>query len=805
MRSRWKELLLIVCFAAITGLLFRQYLLFHRVPFPANLLVSYYQPWKSYPYPEYPNGPPNKPMGFDNLRIHYPLKTLAVSLLKQGLPPLWNPHNFSGNTLLATYQIGIFHPVSWLFLLLPMIEAWSVSVLLQPFLGLLFTYLLFRVLKYSRVAATFGAVTFALSGTLLVWWEEAYVAGYTAIGLPLLLYALERYREQGGRFSLVLLMLGFVWLIVSGWFQFTLYALIFVCIWCWYRTAVLKLFDKRLLQTVGLAAIAAVALSGMHLLPAAEAYLHSARASTDARFLFEGYLMPLTHLVTLLAPDFFGNPATYSFFGKGFYYEHVMYFGIVPLFFVLIAIFSVSRRDKRAIPAYLFLVFLSLGLALPTSWLLLYMLKLPIVSVLIPSRIFYLSTFMASLLAADGLQRFAANPDRMLLRRPIKVVLGSLAALWVFVLFCRFAYPLLPFGSVSLRNLVLPTGFAVATVVILTAGLQPRFRRIVPWLIVGLAVVGSIYMANKYLYFSEARFMYPDTPVITELKQRAGTDRIWGYGSGVLENNFATQYGLYAAEGYDSFFIRRYGQLVHAAANNGGASAAIPRADARITAARMGNQWQLHPMQERLLALAGVRYVYGLLPSHEETATLSGLVHKQQVWSDQRYQIFRNDDALPRVFFADTYRVAGTDQGILTAVLSPETDIRRTLILEQDPGLPAVDARQYTATMTAYTPLRVMVRTVSAAPALLFLSDAYYPGWKAYVDGTAAPVYRADYAFRSTVVPAGEHTVEWRYEPESWKYGKLLSLVGLLVFLGLVWRNPGSSRLQKSRRDRVSG
>jgi uncharacterized membrane protein YfhO len=61
----------------------------------------------------------------------------------------------------------------------------------------------------------------------------------------------------------------------------------------------------------------------------------------------------------------------------------------------------------------------------------------------------------------------------------------------------------------------------------------------------------------------------------------------------------------------------------------------------------------------------------------------------------------------------------------------------------------------------------------------------YYPGWAATVDGAAAPIYRTNYAFRGVSVPAGEHTVDFRYRPASVRYGAYASMtsIGIVVLL----------------------
>jgi uncharacterized membrane protein YfhO len=62
----------------------------------------------------------------------------------------------------------------------------------------------------------------------------------------------------------------------------------------------------------------------------------------------------------------------------------------------------------------------------------------------------------------------------------------------------------------------------------------------------------------------------------------------------------------------------------------------------------------------------------------------------------------------------------------------------------------------------------------------LVLSDNYYPGWTATVDGRSVPVQRVDYTFRGVPLAAGAHTVTFRYQPLSWTLGWIISLVSLV-------------------------
>jgi uncharacterized membrane protein YfhO len=78
-----------------------------------------------------------------------------------------------------------------------------------------------------------------------------------------------------------------------------------------------------------------------------------------------------------------------------------------------------------------------------------------------------------------------------------------------------------------------------------------------------------------------------------------------------------------------------------------------------------------------------------------------------------------------------------------------------------------------------------------AEPGYLLQREAWYPGWRARVDGQDTPVVRADLLFRAVPMPAGDHDVEVYFDSSSFKRGMLLSMVGVLAVLGLCfvpWR-----------------
>jgi uncharacterized membrane protein YfhO len=94
-------------------------------------------------------------------------------------------------------------------------------------------------------------------------------------------------------------------------------------------------------------------------------------------------------------------------------------------------------------------------------------------------------------------------------------------------------------------------------------------------------------------------------------------------------------------------------------------------------------------------------------------------------------------------------------------------------------------------TIISYEPERVIIEADLASEGYLILTDTYYPGWRAYVDGKESSIIRANLLFRAIRLSAGQHRVEFSYEPASLKLGAAVSavtLLGIVVGLWLVHR-----------------
>ena len=78
-----------------------------------------------------------------------------------------------------------------------------------------------------------------------------------------------------------------------------------------------------------------------------------------------------------------------------------------------------------------------------------------------------------------------------------------------------------------------------------------------------------------------------------------------------------------------------------------------------------------------------------------------------------------------------------------------------------------------------YTPTEIVLEVSSNENQFMFISDTYDYGWKAEINGQSAELYKATYTFRGVNVPAGNSTVRLYYYPDSFRWGKMMSILGL--------------------------
>ena len=151
--------------------------------------------------------------------------------------------------------------------------------------------------------------------------------------------------------------------------------------------------------------------------------------------------------------------------------------------------------------------------------------------------------------------------------------------------------------------------------------------------------------------------------------------------------------------------------------------------------------------------------------------------------------IYENSRALPRAWLA-TAEVVATEQEQLQVIRTGQLpggsswEPLRTALVEAPTGTNFADAETAgTAEVTRAEPNRIEVKTACVAPSLLVLSENNYPGWRVRVDGQSRGIRRVDYNLRGLAVPAGNHVIEFSYEPRSLRTGLVITLLTLAALV----------------------
>jgi len=702
------------------------------------------------------------------------LRRLAANYWRDGIVPLWNPLSRCGTPLAADPQSGALYPLNLPYLALSPTAASNLTILLHFSLAgiLMFWYL--RRAKASGAASLLGAVTFMFSGFLTA--HKSHTAMQNAAAwLPLILLCVsEAIRRPRSGFALL-----------------------------------------------GAAAVAMQIFAGGGLLaavllvPAFEYARLSPRATMSypdfTSYSFHPFLVPLLLFPNALgaeAPTVFGNyywgPWNLSELGAGFC-------GIAPLALAVVAVTALFRSSRtvrlHAVTALAALL-LSFGGYTPL-YRLLY--RVPVYNLFrCPSRNLLVFCFAVAALAAFGLDaltgRHAGVSAPAVGRAARRVVAGLvcviaasvafLALLPSFIAATSFSAEYSALSNLTPRlreilesvNLRSNAFLFPLTVMAATAFLLPALgacRRLLPLLFalvfVDLMSFGSLHGANP-----------PRADgCLGEGGRHTGIDELVTRGacSGEFRvcpfipepsspgNSLATVlnlfHGIPSSGGYGPLCVGRYATL----------------ADSDL----MGHTPDRFAANLALVSMLNLRYFLcaaALGPRLEAYPGPGGRSPYRKVWEGGGQAIYENPFCLPRAWLVAKVRGA-KDFTEARAILSDPSagfDVWREAIVNSADPLPPLGPERGEVDSLRTAPNRITLTYTAPSPNLLVLSEIFYPGWRALIDGTQAAIFPANGILRGIWAPPGSHAVEVSYEPGSFRLGLGCSAAaGLALLIGIPW------------------
>lgn len=758
--SRFWPILFIV---AVWLIFAHPYFIFGKAPFPADYLINVFAPWSA--YPEFAGPVKNSAMP-DVITQIYPWKNLVIEIWKSGTIPLWNPYSFSGTPLLANYQSAVFAPINLIYFVLPFVHAWSIHILVQPLLAGLFTYMFMRALKVGEIGAVISSIAFMFSGFIATWMAYGTLP-FAILFLPLALFAIEKYFQTKKWFYPLLLSITIPLSFFSGHFQTSLYFLLFIVAYCFFKFIQTRDLKSSIYCLVSI--IFGLLISAPQLLPSIELYLVSIRSEIFSI----SEIIPWNYLPTFLAPDFYGNPVTRNdWFGH--YAEWNAYIGLVPL---MLGFYSLTiNKFRKTIFFFFSIAVISVLLSFQTPLLsLLVNLKIPVLSTSAVSRIIVLWSFSLAVLAGFGFEKIIADIKKQNYK-PIIVWLLAFGIIFVVLWGIVIGKIFIPQDkiAISFSNLRLPTLIFGSTLVIFAILLFFKNKKLMPplsFLLVLIIAFDLLRFSMKWQPYYPIEFVYPNVPVSRFLSEVPDSDRIFG--------NFGAEAAVIhraaSIEGYDPLYIQRYGEFIRAA-NDG----KFKSAERSIAALAKGAKYK-----DKVIDFLGVKYLVHKTSDNNVVWTYPIWEYPVDqfkiVYEDDFYQVFENQKVYQRAIIVGDYEVVRDDKKLPALIFDDNLDLKQKALLEENPGSDFDQEVRGEAVIKSYKPNEVIIEASSRGRALLVLSDPYYQGWKAFIDGSETKIFRANYAFRAIMIPEGTSVIKFEYKPDSFRIGVVLGLLGIVA------------------------
>ncbi|MDW8107463.1 MAG: YfhO family protein [Armatimonadota bacterium] len=730
---------------------------------PAKLLY-HFEPWRGVPRAF--ELPAWDVLAWDGVAQFYIWRDLVRSLWLSGELPLWNPYALCGTPLLANSQSAPFYLPHLLVLPLPTALGMGVLAAFHLFwAGLGLGLWLWQ--RGLRGGALIGALLWMFSVFLVAWLPLSSVPA-TISWFGWLLLGLERVRANGWR-SLWAFSLPLGMMLLAGHLQFAFYGVLLSLLYALYLG-----YETRgqggiaqYALTVGTAYLLGGGLAALQWLPALEfsAYSHRQAPPTEAGY--QAYVrnaLPLFHLVVAWFPDAYGNPRAGTYWGAVHYAELAMSVG--GGFGLWLALMGIQRKGQSLFWLGVGLLALLIALGTPLTRLLYF--YLPGFSATgSPARILCLWAFSVAVLAAHGVEH---------LERWWRALLAWIGLLALALLLAELTLPQevsrAPLWEHVLRILRLEAlaaiGLFAIGVVAFTLS-KPRASAQIPrhqifaeasgLMLLCMAMVLAIHSAGVVAadYRASAQIAFPpltDLPKLAHGERIAVLNERWSLYEpppARMPPNTPVAYRLPDVGGYDSLLPRHYKRFLDLL--NGQDSAPVENGNMLFVK-------RIHPDLARLR----VRAV--LTPDGWQSlpAVQAAL---------QPIEVFPDEEAVWQRLQAELFpeRIAVFGEAAERALRTYGQGERVENIL--------VEWQEYRATY-----LRLRVVNPTERRGWLLITDTWYPGWSATVNGKTVPLLQANGAFRAVPIPAGEAVVEMRFVPRSFWIGALLSAVSTATLIG---------------------
>ncbi len=733
------------------SLIFYEIIFLGLVPSASDILTGAYFPWLDFKW-GFPVGVPIKnPLMSDQFAHFMVIKQLVGDLTRQGIWPLWDKYMLAGAPLLASYHTNPFFPAN-LLLTLPHFIGWRFFIATAPIFASLTMYLYLSHHVKSNLARLFGSVVFSISG-LMGTWFEAGTAVWGMACLPLILYLIDRiYDKKTGLLPLYSLVIAI--LIFAGNVQVTTYSGVIIIAYLIYN-----LYHHRSLRLIIhllVFSFLGISLSLVQLLPTYDLFHASIRSEERFVSSINYGLIPLLQLTRLWIADFFGHPVTGNQWGNYDYHEFSAFLGTITFPLVLSTLFGKRNRPPHLFFSVLFFLSLFLVTLHPISKFI-FGQPIPLLTYSLASRLLFITTFSAAILAAFSLDTFNSR----------KIILFS----GLLLLISGLSLSQIPDQDrvISLRNSLLPLSFLICTIFLLLIKLP---RRLLFWLFLLFICFDLGRYIRKHNPVISPTIVFPKTAVIDYVQRQPGLFRVARERTNLFPPNSLVYYHFETVEGYEPLRLLNYNRLFHLLENGHYFNASY-----RIS--------ELEDVNPKFLDALNVKYFFIVKkdpPTHIQGKLYIHGYH--EVFSDHSVAVLENPHALPRAYFVAQVKQVADEVSLAKILEDPQFDPRTSAVTTDEITQEFVPTSLSSKVeIVNHGDDQVIIQTSTDEPNFLVIADTYDPGWRATIDGQRTNIYSVNGALRGLIVPAGNHRITMLYRPTAFVLGLKLSIISFIVIV----------------------
>jgi hypothetical protein len=802
--------------------------LFWRVFFLGETLIDVATLNNQLPW-GYNSGESNYPYNRRDLTDMYVTRDyFVVAAYREGEFPLWNPYTMAGHPIYADGVTKTLSPFLLFYKVFDVPLGYSLGRLTELLLASVFMYVFGLGIGASPNGALMGSLVFGLSAhsmlhlTGLGWWGGL-------MWLPLIMLFVDRAISRDSLKQAALAGVFLAAQFFCGYLPNQIYYAGAVVL-CYALFAVVgeggvarrrRIVRASLMTgvTIGIG----FALAATQWVPMLELLKYSNRRVIGAEL---GYIyLPPWYAGTLVFPNLFG--AAYDvrtltlFTGLGVSHDHILYLGVAALAPVGLAVYLLKRRGlagsvQRRAAFFVLLGGLSLAVMMAAPLYVPVTRFIPVLQVIrVAVRAGVLFLFAASALVAFGtdqllsasievLTRFTRHARKFALALVICVA-AAVAASCVVKL-TNVAVDATERGKLAFvrktavalsaqflppdAGIVIPLVFLGAVILLLSWRSSGRLTRSGLFTaLVSLLLIDLYWNSGQFNRTFDRARVFPPTQT-TDLLRSLQPGRILVVPSQLETNrklpqsdkiiappNTLLAYQIPTVSGKNQQFpkwYREYASLIEPQPNM--------------------SHVVFDQYRSRFFDLLNVKYVM----THATAPVLEGC---DFISSAEGVSVYENKNALPRSFFAERVILSENSADTIEMMHSDAFDPRTTAVVEIGKSpVPATYGIPATATITEDKRNRVAIETNGANEGVLVLSDNYYPGWKAFVDGEPTEIFQANCTMRAVAVPSGRHLVSFVFMPATLRASAYVSFAAaVLTLISLVL--PFGKRTQNSRRE----